>query len=122
MTEPESIVGRLATVIASRRQERPNGSYTVELLDAGHATIAAKIIEEAYELVSAVGDNDTPDRAAVAHEAADVVYHLLVFLAAHDCQWADVERELVQRFGISGLVEKANRAVSTPAASKQPGC
>jgi len=109
MTDPESILAKLAAVIDSRRRERPAGSYTVELLDAGLAVIAAKVIEEAYELVHAIGDNDTPDRAAVAHEAADVVYHLLVFLAACECPWSDVERELTQRFGVSGLVEKASR-------------
>lgn len=109
MSEPESIVARLAAVIESRRRDRPSGSYTVELLDAGHATISAKVIEEAYELVRAVGDDEAPDRAAVAHEAADVVYHLLVFLAACDCRWADVERELTQRFGVSGLQEQAAR-------------
>jgi phosphoribosyl-ATP pyrophosphohydrolase len=110
MTEPESIVARLAAVIEARQRERPSGSYTVELLDAGHPTISAKVIEEAYELISAVGDGDAPDRAAVAHEAADVVYHLLVFLAACDCRWSDVERELAQRFGVSGLEEKAARS------------
>ncbi len=109
MTEAESIVARLAAVIESRKRDRPAGSYTVELLDAGHATISAKVIEEAYELISAVGDGDTPDRSAVTHEAADVMYHLLVFLAACDCRWSDVERELAQRFGVSGLAEKASR-------------
>jgi phosphoribosyl-ATP pyrophosphohydrolase len=110
MTGPDSIVARLADVIASRKRERPGGSYTVELLDAGHAALSAKVIEEAYELIAAVGDDQTPDRAAVTHEAADVVYHLLVFLAACDCNWSDVERELEQRFGTGGLQAKAARA------------
>jgi phosphoribosyl-ATP pyrophosphohydrolase len=109
VTANESIIARLADVIESRKRERPAGSYTVELFDAGHAAVAAKIIEEAYELVSAVGDDEIPDRAAIAHETADVIYHLLVFLAANDCAWSDVERELTQRFGVSGLVEKRNR-------------
>jgi phosphoribosyl-ATP pyrophosphohydrolase len=110
MSAADSIIARLAAVIDSRRIERPGGSYTVELLDAGHATLSAKIVEEAYELIAAVGEEATPDRAAVAHEAADLVYHLLVFLAACDCPWSDVERELVQRFGVGGLQEKASRA------------
>jgi phosphoribosyl-ATP pyrophosphohydrolase len=107
MSNADSIVSRLAAVIESRRSERPPGSYTVQLLEAGHTAISAKIIEEAYELVSAAAEED---RAGVSHEAADVVYHVLVLLTACDVPWTDVERELSQRFGVSGLAEKANRA------------
>jgi phosphoribosyl-ATP pyrophosphohydrolase len=114
MSAPESIVARLAAVIESRKRLRPSGSYTVELLDAGHAAISARVIEEAYELIAAGGDDSAHDRGAIVHEAADVVYHLLVFLAACDCDWSDVERELTQRFGIGGLEAQAARAKDPP--------
>jgi phosphoribosyl-ATP pyrophosphohydrolase len=42
-------------------------------------------------------------------EAGDVLYHLLVLLAARDVRLADVEAELARRFGVSGLAEKASR-------------
>ena len=42
-------------------------------------------------------------------EAADVLYHLLVMLAARDVTLADVEAELERREGTSGLAEKASR-------------
>ena len=102
---------RLAAVIDQRRRERPGNSYTVELLDGGPAVLSAKIVEEAYELVSAAAEStdDVPSRLAITHEAADLVFHLLVFLAANEVAWPDVERELTQRFGSSGLVEKAQR-------------
>lgn len=113
MSEPatESVLMRLATVIEQRRRERPGNSYTVELLDSGPAVLSAKIVEEAYELVSAAAESndDVPSRLAITHEAADLVFHLLVFLAVNEVVWPDVERELTQRFGISGLIEKAQR-------------
>ena len=43
------------------------------------------------------------------HEAADVVYHLLVLLEANNIKIEDVLGELKNRQGTSGLVEKANR-------------
>ena len=43
------------------------------------------------------------------HEAADVIYHLLVLLEANDIKIEDVLDELKNRQGTSGLVEKANR-------------
>jgi phosphoribosyl-ATP pyrophosphohydrolase len=119
MSQPnaESVLTRLAAVIEQRRRERPGGSYTVELLDGGPAVLSARIIDEAYELIAAgaEADDDFPSRQAVTHEAADVLYHLLVFLIAQGIEWKDVERELETRFGVSGLVEKAQRRPETEA-------
>ncbi|MBC7156802.1 MAG: phosphoribosyl-ATP diphosphatase, partial [Rhodobacteraceae bacterium] len=49
------------------------------------------------------------DRARLTSEAADVLYHLLVMLAARDVTLAEVEAELARREGTSGLAEKAAR-------------
>ena len=49
------------------------------------------------------------DRARLTSEAADVLYHLLVMLAARDVTLADVLAELERREGTSGIAEKANR-------------
>ncbi len=98
-------------MIAERDRDRPAGSYTVELLAGGHPVLAGKLIEEAYELVSAGAEaaDDPSAVQAVAHEAADVIFHLLVFLQAQGVEWRMVERELTGRFGVSGLAEKAAR-------------
>ncbi len=113
MTTPtsESVLARLAAVIEHRRDHRPGGSYTVELFDGGPSAMSTRIIDEAYELIAAgaESENDFPSRQAITHEAADLVYHLMVFLASHEIAWQDVERELNQRFGTGGLVEKAQR-------------
>lgn len=112
MTSPagESALTRLAAVVEQRLKERPGGSYTVELLDGGHPVMASKIIEEAYELIEAAGGEEPVDRQAITHEAADLVYHLLVLLTSVGVSWQFVERELLDRFGTSGLAEKASRS------------
>lgn len=98
---------QLEAVLADRIRQRPAGSYVAELIDGGHAAMSSKVIEEAYELVEACADDDS---APKIHEAADLVFHLMVLLAANDVGWRDVEAELSRRFGISGLAEKAARA------------
>lgn len=104
-----SVVARLMAVIQQRQRQRPAGSYTTRLLEGGLPAIGAKILEEAHEVLEAAGEPDPGGHAHVVHEAADVLYHLLVLLAARHVDWSEVEAELGRRFGISGLEEKANR-------------
>jgi phosphoribosyl-ATP pyrophosphohydrolase/phosphoribosyl-AMP cyclohydrolase len=66
----------LERTLADRRDRRPEGSYTVELLD-DPARIGDKVREEAGEVVAAAG-SESGER--VAEEAADVLYHLQVLL------------------------------------------
>ncbi len=80
--------------ISERSRERPSGSYTTELLDAGIGACARKVGEEAVELSVAALD-ETDER--VVEEAADLVYHLYVLLAARGLDVADVEDELRRR-------------------------
>jgi phosphoribosyl-ATP pyrophosphohydrolase len=97
---------RLAATIAARRSADPDESWTARLLARGPETCARKFGEEAVEaIVEAVKG----DRAALTAEAADVLYHLLVMLAARDVTLDDVLAELERREGISGLAEKAAR-------------
>jgi phosphoribosyl-ATP pyrophosphohydrolase len=93
-------------VIASRRAGSPDRSYTSRLLAGGVAAIGAKVTEEAGELVRAAAAE--PDARVVA-ETADLVYHMLVLLAARDLPLVRVADELARRFGVSGLDEKAAR-------------
>jgi phosphoribosyl-ATP pyrophosphohydrolase len=76
--------------------------------------MSAKIVEEAYELIAAAGEEADGPNGDIAHEAADLVYHVLVLLTAADVPWDDVERELQTRFGISGLEERARRTKAEP--------
>ena len=102
-----TILDQLFEVIRSRRAERPPGSYVVSLLDGGWAAIEAKVREEAGEVVAAAKDESD---AALAHEAADLLFHLWVLLASRGVEPEDVYAELGRRFGLSGLEEKAARS------------
>jgi len=80
--------------IADRAANRPEGSYTTKLLDEGIAACARKVGEEAVELVTAsLAESDE----RVVEEAADLVYHLYVVLAARGLDVAAVEDELGAR-------------------------
>jgi phosphoribosyl-ATP pyrophosphohydrolase len=97
---------RLAETIAARRGADPDSSWTARLLARGPEKCAEKFGEEAVEaIIEAVRG----DRARLVSEAADVLYHLLVMLAARSVTLAEVMAELEAREGRSGLDEKASR-------------
>jgi phosphoribosyl-ATP pyrophosphohydrolase/phosphoribosyl-AMP cyclohydrolase len=85
--------------VVERAQSRPAGSYTAELLDAGIGACARKVGEEAVELT--VAALDEPDERVV-EEAADLVYHLYVLLAARGLDVARVEEALARRATAAG--------------------
>jgi phosphoribosyl-ATP pyrophosphohydrolase len=97
---------RLAATIAARKGADPESSWTAKLLAKGPDKCAEKFGEEAVEaIIEAVKG----DKAKLTAEAADVLYHLLVMLAARDVTLDDVLAELEKRAGTSGLAEKAAR-------------
>ena len=87
---PHEVLPGLERTIAQRARDRPDGSYTAELLDDPQLS-GAKVTEEAEEVVRAAAD-ETDQR--VAEEAADVIYHLMVLLRARGLGLADAERVL----------------------------
>ena len=96
----------LAATIAARKGADPDTSWTAKLLAKGPAKCAEKFGEEAVEaIIEAVRG----DRQALASEAADTLYHLLVMLTACDVPLSDVMDELARRQGTSGIAEKAAR-------------
>jgi len=105
MADP-SILDRLFEVVLQRRRERPSGSYVTKLLEGGLPAVGAKVREEAEELVEAAAAGDADH---VAHEAADLVFHAWVLLAAADVPPERVYAVLEGRFGVGGLEEKARR-------------
>ncbi len=101
-----SAIHNLAATIAARKAADPGESWTAKLLAKGPEKCAEKFGEEAIE---AVIEAVKGDRARLTAEAADVIFHLLVMLAARDVTLADVETELARRAGTSGIAEKASR-------------
>ncbi len=101
-----SAIHNLAATIAARKTADPDESWTAKLLAKGPEKCAEKFGEEAVEaIIEAVKG----DRTRLTAEAADVIFHLLVMLAARDLSLADVEAELDRRAGTSGIAEKATR-------------
>jgi len=87
---PHEALPALERTLKARQAERPEGSYTVELLD-DPARIGAKVEEEAEEVARAARE-ETDER--VDSEAADVLYHLMVLLRSRGRDLADVEEVL----------------------------
>jgi phosphoribosyl-ATP pyrophosphohydrolase len=101
-----SILHDLETTILSRKGADPESSWTAKLLAKGPEKCAEKFGEEAIEAIIAAAKND---RENLTYEAADVLYHMLVMLAARDVPLQDVLSELARRQGLSGIAEKAAR-------------
>lgn len=104
--EGATILDRLFDIVVARRDERPPDSYVVSLLDGGWSSMAGKIREEAEEVV--IAGRDESDEA-LAHEVADLVFHVWVLMASRGVVPDQVYAELAKRFGQSGLEEKASR-------------
>lgn len=88
----------LEETILSRRDLRPEGSYTVSLLDGGVEALGRKLVEEAVEVLLAAKDHAAGGpRDRIREEAADLIYHLLVLLAERNVEFGEVEEVLGQR-------------------------
>lgn len=84
---PGDTLAELQALIRVRHAERPDGSYTTRLFDAGIKRIAQKVGEEGLETaLAAVVESDE----ALLGESADLLYHLVVLLQARGLSLADV--------------------------------
>ena len=78
--------------LARERKTRPvEGSYTNKLLN-NKSLSKEKVLEEINELIESVEKNTNQ-----IHEAADVFYHLIIYLEAHNIKIEDIEQELERR-------------------------
>jgi phosphoribosyl-ATP pyrophosphohydrolase/phosphoribosyl-AMP cyclohydrolase len=91
---PSSILTQLSDLIAERAIERPDGSYTVKLLDGGVDRIGKKIGEEAAEVIIAAKNADS---AELSWELADLLYHSIVLLADQNMSLEAIWSELRRR-------------------------
>lgn len=102
----QTVLSELAVVLNERKQAAPDSSYVAKLYSKGLDAILKKIGEEATETVMAAKDGQAEK---IIYEVADLWFHTLVLLAQQNLHPDDVLSELGRRFGLSGLVEKANR-------------
>jgi phosphoribosyl-ATP pyrophosphohydrolase len=105
MSRFTEVFERLAAAIESRRGADPSASWSAKLISDPNLA-AKKLAEEAVETALAAGAGD---KAAVAAESADLVYHWLALLAATGVELDEVAAALEAREGRSGIEEKANR-------------
>ncbi len=102
----DDILQRLMAVLASRKGADPESSYVAGLYREGLDSILKKIGEESAETIIAAKSGDPRQ---IVHETADLWFHCLVLLAHEDIDARQVLEELEQRFGVSGVEEKAAR-------------
>ena len=104
------VLEQLAATLAARKGADPEQSYVASLHHKGLNKILEKVGEEATEVILAAKDaSEGGDRNAVINEVADLWFHSMVMLSHLDIEVSDVTQCLGDRFGISGLEEKASR-------------
>ena len=97
---------QLTDILEKRKTADASESYVASLYESGLEKILDKISEETTELIEAAREEDTEH---VIHEVADLWFHCMVLLAEKNLSYENVLTELDKRFGVSGLVEKAQR-------------
>ena len=97
---------QLAQVLEQRKNADPKQSYVASLYAKGLDTILKKLGEEATETVIAAKNGDADQ---LIYETADLWFHSMVLLSHQGLEPAAVMSELERRFGLSGIVEKAQR-------------
>jgi len=99
-------LAELERIVAERGRSGDPQSWTAKLFAGGQERAAKKLGEEAIETVIAAMQGD---RARLASESADLLYHLLVVLTIGGVPLEAVMAELEGRTGRSGIAEKASR-------------
>lgn len=88
------IIEELYSTILDRKNHPRGGSYVSSLMEAGEEKIIAKVEEEAEEVIDAAKAGSKPE---LVHEAADLLFHLLVLMASKGITPEDIQKELERR-------------------------
>jgi len=89
-----SILNNLEQIIAQRKADKTEGSYTTYLFEKGIDKMLKKVGEEAAEVIIAAKNDDKEE---LIYEASDLMYHLMVTLNQCGVRWSDVETSLKKR-------------------------
>lgn len=95
-TPAAHILARMDSIVETRAEERPEGSYTTYLLEKGLDKVLKKLGEEATEVVIAAKNGAPVELRA---EVSDLLFHLIVLLRMRGLPLAEVWSELESRFG-----------------------
>ncbi len=91
-----AVLERLYAVVQSRKDERPENSYTTYLFESGIDKILKKIGEESSEVIIAAKNNE---HAPLVSEVSDLLYHLIVLLVERGVTLNEINTELSKRAG-----------------------
>ena len=105
--QPKSFAQVFSVILERQASANHATSYVASLFHKGLDAILKKVGEEAAEVIISAKN---PDRSAHIHEVTDLWFHLLLLMAALGLNLQDIEQEFGQRFGNSGLEEKAGRS------------
>ncbi|WP_299789021.1 bifunctional phosphoribosyl-AMP cyclohydrolase/phosphoribosyl-ATP diphosphatase HisIE [uncultured Shewanella sp.] len=89
-----TFIDNLSQLIASRKGDDPESSYTAHLFERGTKRIAQKVGEEGLETALAAATHDKPE---LIDEASDLIYHLLVLLEDQELDISDITANLLKR-------------------------
>lgn len=103
------VLEQLAATLETRKQADPEQSYVASLHHKGLNKILEKIGEEAIEVILAAKSVEQEGNTAVIGEVADLWFHTMVMLSHLELDTQEVLQCLNDRFGTSGLDEKAAR-------------
>lgn len=93
----------LYELIQTRKEQRPEGSYTTYLFNSGLDKILKKVGEESAEtIIAAKNGNSDEARKLLTGEISDLLYHLLVLMVERKVSLQDILHELNQRAGSPG--------------------
>lgn len=108
MSNQTNIINRLSLLLRERKNSPNSSSYTSQLFIEGTEKIIAKIKEESEELIESA-EADVLDKDSIIHEAADLLFHVMVLLVNEGIDPSNILEELEKREGVSGLEEKSKR-------------
>lgn len=91
---PLKVFEDVYNVIADRKENPKEGSYTNYLFDKGIDKILKKVGEEATEIVIAAKN---PDPEEIKYEVSDFLYHVMVLMVERGVTWSDITKELANR-------------------------
>lgn len=89
-----TVLNDLFALVGSRKRDRPEGSYTTYLFDQGLDKILKKVGEESSETIIAAKNQDAE---ALAREASDLLYHLIVLMVERGLTLEQIRDELISR-------------------------
>ena len=105
------VLEQLAATLDQRKGSDPEASYVASLYHKGLNKILEKVGEEATEVILAAKDVEQGAApAGLVSEVADLWFHNMVMLSHLNVDFREVTECLQQRFGISGIEEKAGRS------------